>query len=320
MTELGKMERLEDLCDVWKHEEKDFSVWLAKKENLAMLGETVGIDIDCEERERESYVGRYFVDIYATEKGTGRKIIIENQLKDTDHDHLGKIITYAAGKEASVIIWIVKHANDEHRQAVEWLNQHTDESIGFFLIEVELWKIDNSRPAPRFNIVERPNDWAKAIKTSGISDTKIFYLEYWKAFQTYVDNKADAEFKNIFGEKKRIQKKRYDIPLRNAPCMIRLYAISNHIQAWLWFNNNEELYNHFFEQSTAIKEFLGEEIVWVDKNLTVAHFGFDIDEIDNSKIDFSSSDNWEEYFDWYCDKAKKLYKIVGEFSESNENT
>ena len=89
---------------------------------------------------------------------------IENQLEDTNHDHLGKIITYAAGKEASVIIWIVKRARDEHRQAVEWLNQHTDENIGFFLLEIELWKINGSVPAPRFNIVERPNDWAKAIK------------------------------------------------------------------------------------------------------------------------------------------------------------
>ena len=86
--------------------------------------------------------------------------------EDTNHDHLGKIITYAAGKEASVVIWIVKRARDEHRQAVEWLNQHTDENIGFFLLEIELWKINGSVPAPRFNVVERPNDWAKAIKAS----------------------------------------------------------------------------------------------------------------------------------------------------------
>lgn len=132
MPELGKIERVEDLRKIWSNEARDFTVWLARDENLTMLGEAVGIDINLEER--ESPVGSFSVDLFATEEGTGRKIIIENQLEDTNHDHLGKIITYAAGKEASVIIWIVKRARDEHRQAVEWLNQHTDENIGFFLL------------------------------------------------------------------------------------------------------------------------------------------------------------------------------------------
>ena len=102
MPELGKIERVDDLRKIWPNEARDFTVWLAQDENLAMLGETVGIDIDLEER--ESPVGSFAVDLFATEEGTGRKIIIENQLEDTNHDHLGKIITYAAGKEASVII------------------------------------------------------------------------------------------------------------------------------------------------------------------------------------------------------------------------
>ena len=129
---LGKMQRIVDLRSVWQHEEHDFSQWLAKDENLAQLAEAVGIDMELEET--ESSVGSFSVDIYAKEVGTSRGIIIENQLEDTNHDHLGKIITYAAGKEAQVIIWVVKHARDEHKQAIAWLNQHTDEKIGIFLI------------------------------------------------------------------------------------------------------------------------------------------------------------------------------------------
>ena len=102
MPELGKIERVEDLRKIWSKEARDFTVWLARDENLTMLGEAVGIDINLEER--ESPVGSFSVDLFATEEGTGRKIIIENQLEDTNHDHLGKIITYAAGKEESVII------------------------------------------------------------------------------------------------------------------------------------------------------------------------------------------------------------------------
>lgn len=123
----------------------------------------------------ESNVGDFSVDLYATEEGTGRKIIIENQLEETNHDHLGKIITYASGKDAEVIIWIVKKARDEHRKAIEWLNQHTDENAAFFLIEIELWKINDSEPAPKFSIIERPNDWAMAMKKTLICRNQVHY-------------------------------------------------------------------------------------------------------------------------------------------------
>ena len=138
LPELGKIERIDDLRTIWKNEARDFTGWLAEDDNLALLSEAIGIDLELEER--ESSVGSFSVDLFASEEGTSRKVIIENQLEDTNHDHLGKVITYAAGKDASVVIWIVKRARDEHRQAVEWLNQHTDEDIGFFLVEIELWK------------------------------------------------------------------------------------------------------------------------------------------------------------------------------------
>ena len=162
MTALGKIEKIEDLRTIWKHEAHDFSKWLAQEENLALLSKAIGIDMVL--KETESSVGSFSVDLFASEEGTGRKIIIENQLEDTDHDHLGKIITYASGKGAEVIVWIVKRARDEHRQAIEWLNQHTDENIGFFLVEIELWRINDSLPAPKFTIIEKPNDWAKTMK------------------------------------------------------------------------------------------------------------------------------------------------------------
>ena len=149
------MKRVTDLRTVWPHEALDFTKWLSLDANLALLGEAIGIEISLEER--ESSVGNFNVDIFALENGSDRKIIIENQLEDTNHDHLGKLITYASGKGAEVIIWMVKRARDEHRQAIEWLNQHTDSRIGFFLVEIELWQIDDSKLAPKFNVVEKPN-------------------------------------------------------------------------------------------------------------------------------------------------------------------
>ncbi len=160
MVSLSTLEEIKDLRSVWPHEALDFTPWLA--DNIDLLADAVGLDITVDET--ESSVGDFNVDIYASETGTDRKIIIENQLGDTDHDHLGKLITYASGKSADVIIWVVKHAREEHKAAVEWLNAHTDDKIAFFLSEIKLYRIGNSEPAVKFEIIERPNDWAKEIK------------------------------------------------------------------------------------------------------------------------------------------------------------
>ena len=183
------MKRIDDLRSIWPHEEQDFSKWLAQKENLEQLSDAIEIDLELEKT--ESPVGSFSVDIYARESGSSRGIIIENQLEDTDHDHLGKIIMYAAGKDAEIIVWIVKRARDEHKQAIGWLNQHTDENIGFFLIEIELWRIGDSLPAPRFNVVERPNEWAKTVKAAEtLTPLRKFQLNFWQQFCDYASIKT----------------------------------------------------------------------------------------------------------------------------------
>lgn len=131
MINLGTLKEITDLREVWPHEDLDFTTWLAEDENIALLSYAIGIDITIDET--ESSVGDFNVDIYASETGTDRKIIIENQLEDTNHDHLGKLITYASGKSADVIIWVVKRAREEHKAAIEWLNNHTDDRIVFFM-------------------------------------------------------------------------------------------------------------------------------------------------------------------------------------------
>ena len=160
MIKLGKLKEIKDLREAWPHEAHDFTPWLA--ENIDILGETLGVDISIEET--ESPVGGFNVDIFATDADTGRKIIIENQLEETDHDHLGKLITYASGKSASLVIWLVKKAREEHRSAIEWLNNHTDEDIGFILCQIKLLRINDSDIAPMFEIIEQPNNWAKEMK------------------------------------------------------------------------------------------------------------------------------------------------------------
>ncbi len=195
---LDKLKQI-DLRDVWPHEALDFTKWLSEEPNLAMLGSAIGIELEL--IETESSVGLFNVDIYAQEASTGRRVVIENQLEDTNHDHLGKVITYAAGKGAEVVVWVVARARDEHRQAIEWLNQHTDNDFGFFLVEIELWSIGDSLPAPRFNVVEQPNEWTKAIKLNeGLSATERTKLSYWTKYREIAQ--ASPEFLKVFSPQK----------------------------------------------------------------------------------------------------------------------
>lgn len=187
--ELGKLEKVE-LRDIWKHEALDFTRWLAKKENIALLSKEIGIDIEV--LETEMNVGRYNVDIYAKESESDRKIIIENQLENTNHDHLGKVMVYSAGLGADVAIWVVKDVNEEHKQAVEWLNNNSFDSINIFLVKVELWKIGNSLIAPKFQVICEPNNWAKIIKQKSnedVSDIELKQLEFWQEFVNYGKSK-----------------------------------------------------------------------------------------------------------------------------------
>lgn len=156
MPEFGSLKRI-DLRGVWSKEVAEFTPWLA--ENLTSLGEALGMELGLESR--EAAVGAFSCDLVARDLGSNRLVVIENQLSPTDHDHLGKLITYASGFDAGVVVWIAPEIRDEHRQALDWLNQRTDVNVDFFGVLVEVLQIDDSRPAFRFRPVAFPNQWRK---------------------------------------------------------------------------------------------------------------------------------------------------------------
>ncbi len=306
MSSLGRITRIEDLRSIWPHEARDFSKWLAKEENLTLLSDEIGIDIVLEEL--ESAVGDFSVDLYAREEGSSRRIIIENQLEDTNHDHLGKIITYASGKGAEVIIWIVKHARDEHRQAIEWLNQHTDENIGFFLVEIELWRINDSVPAPKFNVVERPNDWAKTVKAAGgLSETKKLQYEFWQAFCQYAFGKAD--FAQQFSRRKALPQHWYDLSIGSSACHVGLTVntVKKTIGAEIYIDDDKALFEKYKSRKQEIEAELNTELIW-----RVAAKACRILAV-NKGIDLQCREKWPEYFEWLCIMTCKLREITKQY-------
>ena len=182
---LGRLKKV-DLREFFKDEARDFTPWLAQEENLELLGETLGIDIELEDTEVR--IGKFSADIVGLDRSSNRVIIIENQLEKTNHDHLGKIITYGAGKDAGIVIWICKKIQQEHRKGLDYLNDMSTEDYSFFGIEMELWKIGESEPAPKFNIVVSPNEWSKAVKSSTsqtLTSTQILQREFWTELKEY---------------------------------------------------------------------------------------------------------------------------------------
>ncbi|MGE5336002.1 MAG: DUF4268 domain-containing protein [Nitrososphaerota archaeon] len=177
--DLGSLRRV-DPATLWHHEAHDFTPWLL--ENEEGLAEALGIELELEEAEHR--VGAFSLDIVGRDATNDTILIVENQLGGTDHSHLGQILTYAAGTGASTIVWIATAFREEHRQALDWLNEETGPDTHFFGIEIEAFRIGDSRPAPHFKLVAQPNEWQKVVRGAAqgqkASGRSALYVEFWK--------------------------------------------------------------------------------------------------------------------------------------------
>ena len=190
MNNFGELKKIPPR-EIWSHEANDFTPWLAS--NIEALGDALGLELEL--TDREASVGEFYLDLLAKDLESSRNVIIENQLNQTDHDHLGKLLTYAAGFDASTVIWVSGEIRAEHRQALEWLNQRTDIETRFFAVVVEVLKIDDSKPAFNFKPVVSPNEWQKPKKQETSMNISPKDKKYKSYFQVLVDElKRDHGF------------------------------------------------------------------------------------------------------------------------------
>ena len=172
----GSLSRL-SIQNVWASESRDFTPWLA--ENLGYLSERIGLDLELVAT--EVAVGPFRVDLVAQVTGTDDLVVVENQFGATDHDHLGKLLTYAAGQEAAYAVWIAEQFRPEHRSALEWANRNSIEGVGYFGLRVEALQIENSPVAVQLVNVVEPDQWAKqaAQATSTLTTRNQLYMAFW---------------------------------------------------------------------------------------------------------------------------------------------
>ncbi len=257
---IGKLKEV-DIRELWKHEQYDFSEWLSKKENIENLNEILGLTLV--DISKETYVGTYRCDLFAKDETTGIKVIIENQLEISNHDHLGKIITYASGLDAKVVVWIVKEAREEHRSAIEWLNNNTNSNVNFFLIEIHAYKIGNSDPAPMFQVVEQPNDFIKNNKSTNrdesMNKSQSQRIEFWNQFNNVVIERGKP-----FNIRKPTTDHWYNIAIGTSDAHIDITLVNKDslIGVELYITDNKELFDKLYSRKDEIEEELGFQLDW----------------------------------------------------------
>jgi len=295
--ELGKLTEV-DIRKVWQHEQYDFSSWLAEEDNIKLLSEKLNLSLT--DVETEKNVGSYRCDIICKDEITGKNVLIENQLEATNHDHLGKIITYASGLDASVVIWIVANAKEEHKSAIEWLNKHTDVDVSFFLIEVHAYTIGDSTPAPYFDIIEQPNDFAKQLKTlsnnTELNESQNKRLEFWEMFNDVLVKRGTP-----FNKRKATTDHWYSVAVGTSTCHISIDLVNREhkIRISLWIPDNKDLYDHLFAHKSDIEQGIGCELLW--------------DKLDGKKasyiytfipgLDFNNQNNYNDLMNKVIDKV-----------------
>jgi hypothetical protein len=258
---LDKIQKV-DPRNIWKHEAHDFTPWLS--DNITELGEAIGIELEV--TEQEAGVGDFSLDILAKDLGRNADVIIENQLAITDHDHLGKLLTYASGYDADIIIWLSTEMREEHRQALDWLNQRTDSNTDFFGVVVEVIKIGDSRPALQFKVIVSPNEWQKSKKkqtNTASSEKSERYRDY---FQDLLDTLRDAY--HFTSAKKGQPQNWYTFSSGNKKFVYgHSFAQGSRVRTEIYvdsgdFDKNKTFFDTLLAEKESIETELGQTVEW----------------------------------------------------------
>jgi hypothetical protein len=292
------------LSQVWPHEERDFTPWLAQEPNLAALSKELGIELQFEQAEVP--VGPYFADILAKDP-SGRYVVIENQFNKTNHDHLGKLIVYGATLGAATVVWIAEHFTEEHQRAIQWLNERTNDDLSLFAVQPRVFQIDNSNPAVEFHVLERPNELLKsvtmALATADVSESRKLQLEFWTEFR-----KRLLEKKVLTSTQTPRPQYWFDVALGRANIylsnILNTDANKMGIRVYMGKAVANQALEQLQQQKEAIESGIGYPLQWnpnpenQDKIIALTR-----------DIDLENRDAWPEYIEWLVDMTQKFRSV-----------
>lgn len=298
------------LRDCWDNEATDFTPWLAEESNIALLANALGID-ELEVKAQEEHVGPFRADVLCKDPSTDKLVLIENQLEKTDHNHLGQILTYAAGLDAVTIIWIAEKFTEEHRATIDWLNRITDNDFNFFGIEIQLLKIgETGAVAPRFNVIAKPNDWSRDVRNStknasdNYTDGQNAKLNFWTAFREYMENNPSSQFRTHRPSRDHWM----SIAIGRSSFQISLSVNSREkkvsIQLWMSDDTDKKYFDALYANKDKAEAAIGETLEWrrLDGKKTSS--------IDFYRMnsDFTNLAQYQDIFAWYKDYTERFIK------------
>jgi hypothetical protein len=307
MTEFAELEK-GAVRDYWDDEAHDFTPWLADRiddEDPSKVEDLIGLDLTLKGTEQS--VGKYSLDILA-EATDGRTVVIENQLEASDHDHLGKCLAYASGVDADIILWLSPMFNDEHSDAFQWLNDHTQEGVDLFAIRLEVWQIGDSNPAVQFSAVEEPSEWkAQAQMSTELTDTEKAYLGFWTDFRNAIED-TDTPL----SARKPYAENWYNNPIGRSDMMLqfKVSVRDKMAAAQLVIDDNAEAFEALREESEAIAREVDGNIEWHPVEESP-------DRSNRSRItvkreaNVAEEDKWPEHHDWLLQRGTELYDALG---------
>jgi uncharacterized protein DUF4268 len=307
--ELGKLIKV-DLREYWESEPRDFTPWLAREDNISLLGKTVGLKL--ETLEQEANVGPFRADILCRDTLSEALVLVENQLEPTNHTHLGQLMTYAAGLDTVYIIWIAQSFHDEHRAALDWLNRITAEHFHFFGVEIELWKIGDSIPAPKFNLISKPNEWSKAVQRSASGsggpreETYQLREEYWASLTQWAKDNG-RPINTAYGGRSPFLRFDLGLPGCHVYCSISIPYEEVSVGLTLFGKVTNMRYEQLEAGKDTIEQKIGVETQWVvrpEENKAWISL--------SSKVNFETRNEWPESHRWTVDNIEGFTRVFKE--------
>ncbi len=307
--ELGKLEEV-DVRTAWAHEANDFTPWLLAHDDH--LAETLGIDLELQQSEHP--VGGFSLDLIGTDLTNDAVLIVENQLDSTDHGHLGQIMTYAAGTDASTVVWIATSFRDEHRQALDWLNEQTREDVRFFGIELAVVRIADSPPAPLFRLVVEPNNWQKEIRSATRSGRAGLRAALYRSFWAQYLERMHSGHPDWSKAKSPSDHNWMDFPSPIRRTRLNPgFANRKRLRAELYIDTgdgteNEAIFNHLFAQRETFESAYGRELEWESlpgkRASRIADY--------RPEAEVSDEEHWDDYISWMIDAGVRMRAALAE--------
>lgn len=307
---LGTLANL-DPRTIWPREAADFTPWLLA--NPGTLRDALGIDIELNAAEHP--IGGYSLDLIGRDVNHNAVLIVENQLGFSDHAHLGQLLTYASGSDAKTIVWITTGFREEHRQALDWLNQSTDEHVRFFGLQIEVVRIGDSLPAVRFKMVAQPNDWQKRLKASAaelsIGGKPALYYAFWSRFLERIHKEHSG-----WTRAKKPQTTNWlwvSHPLRGIP-LSASFGWNRTLSVELYIDTqdpeyNTRLFDRLAQHKVSLEEHFGRPLMWDRAEgrrfCSIA---------DTSEGDVSTTEKHDELIDWIFDSIGRWRKSLAKLS------